>query len=197
VLVRHGQSLWNYENRFIGSTDVPLTDAGREQVRRCAGLLHESRFDVAYTSMLCRAHESLAIMLAELGQTPPVIREPALNERHYGDLQGLDKAEVAQRFGADQVQCWRRSYDVAPPGGESLETAARRAIPFFERAIGGDLRQGKCVLVVAHGNSLRAIIMKLDALSLDELIDLELETGVPIAYKLTTEGAVLDRKTLR
>jgi 2,3-bisphosphoglycerate-dependent phosphoglycerate mutase len=197
VLVRHGQSLWNLENRFTGWTDVPLTDAGREEARRSAGLLRGLRFDVAYSSTLCRAYESLAIVLAELGQTPPVIRDPSLNERHYGELQGLDKAEVARRLGADQVQRWRRSYDVAPPGGESLEATARRALPFFERAIGGDLCQSKTVLVVAHGNSLRAIIMKLDALSPDEVVDLELETGVPIAYELTTNGSVVDKKVLR
>lgn len=140
------------------------------------------------------AYESLSIIMGELGQTPPVIRDPALNERHYGELQGLDKAKVAQRVGAEQVQRWRRSYHVAPPGGESLEATARRAVPFFERAIGGDLHRGRAVLVVAHGSSLRAIIMKLDALSHDEVVDVELETGVPIAYELTTDGTVVDKK---
>lgn len=197
VLIRHGQSLWNLENRFTGWTDVPLTDTGRTEARRSAGLLRDFHFDIAYTSTLCRAQETLTIVLAELGQAPPVIRDPALNERHYGDLQGLDKAEVAKRFGADQVQRWRRSYDVAPPGGESLEATARRTIPFFDRAIGGDLRQGKTVLVVAHGNSLRSIIMKLDALSPQKVVDLELETGVPIAYELTADGAVLRKDILR
>jgi 2,3-bisphosphoglycerate-dependent phosphoglycerate mutase len=197
VLMRHGQSLWNFENRFTGCIDVPLTDAGREEARRSAGLLRELRFDVAYTSTLCRAHESLTIILAELGQTPPVIRDPALNERHYGELQGLAKAEVTQRFGAAQVQRWRRSYDVAPPGGESLEATALRAIPFFDRAIGGDLHQGKTVLVVAHGNSLRSITMKLEALSPEDVVALELETGVPIAYQLTIEGIVLGKEIPR
>jgi len=184
------------ENRFTGCTDVPLTDAGRQEARRGARLLHELRFDVAYTSTLCRAHESLTIILAELGQAPPVIRDSALNERHYGDLQGLDKAEVARHFGADQVQRWRRSYDVAPPGGESLEATARRAVPFFDRAVGGDLRQGKTVLVVAHGNSLRSIIMKLEELSAESIVDLELGTGVPIAYELTTDRTVLRKEIL-
>lgn len=197
MLIRHGQSLWNLENRFTGWTDVPLTDAGREEALRCARLLGDLRFDVAYTSTLCRAHESLAITLAELGQTPPVIRDPALDERHYGDLQGLNKAEVERRLGVDQFQRWRRSYDIAPPGGESLEATARRAVPFFDRAIGGDLRQAKTVLVVAHGNSLRAIIMKLDALSPEQVVALELDTGVPISYELTTDGIVLDKKVLR
>lgn len=197
VLVRHGQSLWNLENRFTGWTDVPLTEAGRQEARRAARLLGELRFEVSYSSTLCRARESLAIILAEIGQAPPVICDPALNERHYGDLQGLNKDEAAQRFGADQVQRWRRSYDVAPPGGESLAATARRAIPFFERAIGGDLRQGKNVLVVAHGNSLRAIVMKLEALSPAEVVDLEVETGVPIAYALSSDGRILDKQVLR
>jgi 2,3-bisphosphoglycerate-dependent phosphoglycerate mutase len=159
--------------------------------------LRGEAFDVAYTSTLCRAYDSLSIILAELGQTPPVIRDPALNERHYGDLQGLDKAQVAQRVGAEQVQRWRRSFDVAPPGGESLEATARRTVPFFERAIGGDLHRGRNVLVVAHGNSLRVVVMKLDAISHDEVVDVELETGVPIAYELTTDGTVVKKTVLR
>jgi 2,3-bisphosphoglycerate-dependent phosphoglycerate mutase len=197
VLVRHGESLWNLENRFTGWTDVPLTDAGRQQARRSADLLRDVRFDIAYTSTLCRAYETLSIILAGLGQAPPVIRDPALNERHYGDLQGLDKAEVAGRFGADQVRAWRRSYEVAPPGGESLEATARRTLPFFERAIGGDLHRGKTVLVVAHGNSLRAIVMKLEGISPEDVPAVELETGVPIVYEMAGDGSVLQKATLR
>lgn len=197
VLVRHGQSLWNMENRFTGWTDVPLTDAGRQEARRCAALLEGTSFDVAYTSTLSRAEETLALMLVGLEQSPPVIRDPALNERHYGELQGLDKAEVAERLGADQVQRWRRSYDVAPPGGESLQATAQRVLPFFDRAIGGDLRRGKSVLVVAHGNSLRAIIMKLDALSPEQVFELELETGIPVVYTLRADGHVIDKSILR
>ena len=197
VLVRHGQSLWNLENRFTGWTDVPLTEGGREEARNSAGVLRAWHFDIAYTSTLCRAYETLELILAGIGQAPPVIREPALNERHYGELQGLDKAEVARKFGAAQVQSWRRSYAVAPPGGESLQMTAERALPFFERAIGGDLRQGKSVLVVAHGNSLRAIMMSLEALSPEQVVDLEIRTGVPIAYELTEQGAVREKRILR
>jgi 2,3-bisphosphoglycerate-dependent phosphoglycerate mutase len=197
VLVRHGQSLWNLENRFTGWTDVPLTDAGREEARSCARLLRGWRFDVAYTSALSRAQETLELILTGLEQAPPVIRDPALNERHYGDLQGLDKAQVAEQFGAHQVQLWRRSYAVAPPGGESLEMTARRTLPFFERAVRGDLTRGKSVLLVAHGKSLRAILMKLDALGSQQVVDLEIGTGVPIAYELTPEGAIRDKKILR
>ena len=194
VLVRHGQSIWNFENRFTGSTDVPLTERGREEARNCAELLRDRRFDIAYTSTLCRACETLELILTRINQAPPVIRDSALNERHYGELQGLDKAEVTRLFGANQVQLWRRSFAIAPPGGESLEMTAQRTLPFFERAIGGDLRQGKSVLLVAHGNSLRAIMMKLEGLSPEQVVDLEIGTGVPVVYELTPEGAVREKK---
>jgi 2,3-bisphosphoglycerate-dependent phosphoglycerate mutase len=194
VLVRHGQSLWNLEDRFTGWVDVPLTEAGRDGARRCARLVCDVQFDVAYTSALCRAQDTLAIMLAELGQQPPVIRDVALNERHYGDLQGLFKAETVQRHGAEQVRLWRRSYDVAPPAGESLKMTAHRTLPFFERAIGGDLRKRKNVLVVAHGNSLRAIVMQLDGLSSEAVLELEVNIAVPIVYQLAPEGRVLSKE---
>jgi 2,3-bisphosphoglycerate-dependent phosphoglycerate mutase len=197
VLIRHGQSLWNLENRFTGWIDVPLTDAGRDGARRCAQLLGDMRFDVAYTSTLCRARETLVLLLAELDQEPPIIRDPALNERNYGDLQGLNKAETVERFGADQVRIWRRSYEVAPPGGESLEMTARRTLPFFEQAIGGDLRQGKDVLVVAHGNSLRAIVMKLDRLTPHAVLDLEIEITTPMVYEIALDGTICSKEIRR
>lgn len=194
VLVRHGQSLWNAQNRFTGWVDVPLTNLGREEARRGAQKLQHLRFDVAYTSALQRAQETLAIMLSELGQKDcPVIRDAALNERHYGDLSGLNKAQTAERHGEEQVKIWRRSYDVAPPNGESLKMTAERAIPFFDRAIMGDLRQGLNVLVCAHGNSNRAIVMKLDGLTTEQVVHLELATGVPRIYELDGEAAVLVR----
>jgi 2,3-bisphosphoglycerate-dependent phosphoglycerate mutase len=194
ALVRHGQSLWNLEDRFTGWIDVPLTDKGREEARQAADPLRALRFDVAYTSALGRAQETLAILLAELGQAPPIIRDAALNERHYGDLQGLNKTQTAARFGAEQVRLWRRSYDVAPPHGESLAMTAERTLPFFERAIGGDLRQGKQVLVVAHGNSLRSIVMKLDGLTPEQVPGLEIGTGVPIRYELGSELSVRNKR---
>jgi len=196
VLVRHGQSLWNLENRFTGWVDVPLTDKGREEARRAASQLKDIQFAVAYTSMLTRAQETLEIILREIGQRPPVIRDAALNERHYGDLQGLNKADTAKRYGADQVKIWRRSYDVAPPNGESLELTAKRTLPFYDRAIGGDLRQGKHVLVVAHGNSNRSIAMQLEQLSREQVVSLELETGVPIVYEIAADGRMTE-KTIR
>jgi 2,3-bisphosphoglycerate-dependent phosphoglycerate mutase len=196
VLVRHGQSLWNLENRFTGWVDVPLTEKGREEARHAAIHVRDIPFAVAYTSMLTRAQETLAIILQEIGQRPPVIRDPALNERHYGDLQGLNKADTAKRYGDEQVKLWRRSYDVAPPNGESLELTAKRTLPFYDRAIGGDLRQGKDVLVVAHGNSNRSIAMQLEQLDREQVVSLELETGVPIVYELAPDGRLLS-KTIR
>jgi 2,3-bisphosphoglycerate-dependent phosphoglycerate mutase len=151
ALVRHGQSLWNLENRFTGWVDVPLTEQGRSEAKRAGEILKGIKFDVAYTSVLQRANVTLDIILQQIGPVP-VIKDPALNERHYGDLQGLNKADTAARYGEEQVKLWRRSYDVPPPNGESLELTAKRTLPFYDRAIGGDLRQGKNVLVVAHGN---------------------------------------------
>jgi 2,3-bisphosphoglycerate-dependent phosphoglycerate mutase len=197
VLVRHGQSLWNLEERFTGWVDVPLTDKGREEARRAGERLKDIRFDVAYTSVLSRAQETLDIILEVLAQQPPVIRDQALNERHYGDLQGLNKKKTAERYGADQVKLWRRSYDTPPPNGEALKNTAERTLPFFDRAILGDLQLGKHVLVVAHGNSNRSIVMKLDQLSKEQVIELELATGVPLVYEIGERGEVLSKEIRR
>ena len=194
VLVRHGQSLWNLEDRFTGWVDVPLTEKGREEARRAGELLQEIRFAVAYTSALTRAQETLEIILSILGQRPPVIRDQALNERHYGDLQGLNKKKTAERYGAEQVKLWRRSFDVPPPNGEALKNTAERTLPFFERAILGDLQLGKSVLVVAHGNSNRSIVMKLDGLSSEQVVSLEHATGVPLVYEIDADGAVISKE---
>ncbi len=196
VLVRHGQSLWNLENRFTGWVDVPLTAQGRAEAARAGSLLKGMRFDVAYTSALRRAQDTLAIMLAEMGADVPVIRDQALNERHYGDLQGLNKDDMRRQFGDEQVKIWRRSYDVPPPGGEALKDTAARTVPFFERCILGDIRQGKDVLVVAHGNSNRSIVMKLDGLSEAEVLELNLETGVPLVYDLAPDATILGKSVL-
>lgn len=197
VLIRHGQSLWNLENRFTGWVDVPLTDKGREEARQAAARLGHLRFDVAYTSALSRAQETLKLVLEGIGQNVPVIRDQALNERHYGDLQGLNKADTAKRYGDAQVHIWRRSYDVAPPNGESLELTAKRTLPFFDRAIGGDLRQGKNVLVVAHGNSNRSIVMQLDQLSKEAVLELNLDTGVPLVYEVDKDLKVLSKQVMK
>lgn len=195
ALVRHGQSLWNHENRFTGFVDVPLTEKGRAEARQAAESLKGLKFDVAYTSALTRAQETLGLILESLGQRIPVIRDAALNERHYGDLQGLNKEDAAKRWGDDQVKKWRRSYDIPPPNGESLEMTAKRVLPFYERAISGDLRLGKNVLVVAHGNSNRSLVMKLDKLTGEQVVGLELATGVPLVYELSPEGEVLGKRT--
>lgn len=194
ALVRHGQSLWNHENRFTGFVDVPLTEKGRAEARTAAHHLQGLKFDVAYTSALTRAQETLAIILETLGQKIPVIRDAALNERHYGDLQGLNKEDAAKRWGDNQVKLWRRSYDTPPPNGESLEMTAKRVLPFYDRGIAGDLRQGKNVLVVAHGNSNRSLVMKLDKLTGEQVVGLELATGVPLIYELNTECEVLKKR---
>ncbi|HEY6908617.1 MAG TPA: 2,3-diphosphoglycerate-dependent phosphoglycerate mutase [Myxococcales bacterium] len=196
VLVRHGQSLWNLENRFTGWVDVPLTEKGRAEARRAGELLRDFRFDVAYTSVLTRAQETLRIMLETMGVQLPIIRDQALNERHYGDLQGLNKEDTAKRYGAAQVKLWRRSYDVPPPNGESLEMTAKRTLPFYDRCIAGDLRQGKNVLVVAHGNSNRSIVMQLDELSGEQVIALELATGAPLVYEMDAAGPTVTSKRI-
>jgi 2,3-bisphosphoglycerate-dependent phosphoglycerate mutase len=196
ILVRHGQSLWNAEDRFTGWVDVPLTDQGRKEAEKAGRLLIDHSFDVAYTSALSRAQETLKIILEMRSESVPVIRDQALNERNYGDLQGLNKAKTAEKFGAEQVKIWRRSYSVPPPNGEALKNTAERTVPFFERCILGDIAQGKSVLVVAHGNSNRSIVMKLDHLDEEGVLALELATGVPLVYQLSTEGDVLSKAIL-
>lgn len=195
-LIRHGQSLWNMENRFTGWVDVPLTAEGEAEARRAAERIKGIAFDVCYTSALTRAQRTLAIIQEANGWSQPVIRDQALNERHYGDLQGLNKDETRARYGADQVQLWRRSYDVPPPNGEALKNTAERTLPFFDRCILGDLKQGKNVLVVAHGNSNRSIVMKLDGLTGEEVVKLELATGLPLLYEVDETGSVLSKRVL-
>jgi 2,3-bisphosphoglycerate-dependent phosphoglycerate mutase len=197
VLVRHGESQWNLENRFTGWTDIPLTEKGRDEARRAAEKIRDIHFDLAYTSVLQRATESLDIMLEVIGQQDiPIAYDSALNERHYGDLQGLNKAETAEKFGKEQVHLWRRSYDVAPPGGESLKDTAARTLPYFEARILPDMRAGKNVLVSAHGNSLRSIVMQLDQLTRKQVMELNLGTGVPIVYEFSPDLQIISKKIL-
>jgi 2,3-bisphosphoglycerate-dependent phosphoglycerate mutase len=199
VLVRHGQSQWNLENRFTGWVDVPLTEAGRTEARRAGELLAAKglRFSKAYTSSLARAQQTLDIILKVLGQTGiPVVRDQALNERHYGDLQGKNKAETAAKYGDEQVRVWRRSYDVRPPGGESLADTAARTLPYFDSQIVPDLRSGQTIIVSAHGNSLRSIVMSLDKLSREQVLSLEIATGVPIVYEFDAGMGVASKTIL-
>lgn len=199
VLLRHGQSQWNLENRFTGWVDVPLTDLGETEARRAGEKIKAAglRFDRAFTSVLKRAIRTLDLVLEVLGQTGlPNERGQALNERHYGDLQGLDKAETAKKFGDEQVRLWRRSYDVAPPGGESLENTAARTLPYLQSNILPAVHAGQHVLVAAHGNSLRSIVMHLDGLTREEVLSLELGTGVPVVYDLDATGSVVSKAIL-
>lgn len=196
ILIRHGQSIWNLENRFTGWVDVPLSKLGEEEAWAAGTKIKGIEVAVAYTSALRRAQATLSIVMSAAGLDVPVIRDKALNERDYGDLSGLNKAETAEKYGADQVHVWRRSYDVAPPGGESLKDTRARTVPFFERCIMGDIRQGKDVLVVAHGNSNRSIIMALEDLSPEEIVKTEVGTGVPYFYELERDGKVLTKSVL-
>lgn len=192
AIIRHGQSIWNAQNRFTGWVDVPLTDQGEEEARAAGRHLDGSgvQWDVAYTSVLRRAIDTCTIALDVAGIDVPVVRDEALNERHYGDLQGLNKQEMRDQFGDEIVHVWRRSYSVPPPNGEALEDTAARTLPFFRRAIMGDIRMGHDVLVFAHGNSNRSIVMELDELDEDEVPGLELATGVPVVYDIDTDGTV-------
>ncbi|HAZ07109.1 MAG TPA: 2,3-bisphosphoglycerate-dependent phosphoglycerate mutase [Elusimicrobia bacterium] len=194
ILVRHGQSQWNLENRFTGWVDVSITAQGAEEARRAGRELKDIRFDLAFTSDLKRAQETLAILLAECGRTGiPVAKDKALNERHYGDLQGLDKAETAKKYGDDQVHVWRRSFDVKPPNGESLKDTAARTLPYFNEKILPAAAAGKNVLVSAHGNSLRAIIMELDHLTPEQIMKVNIDTCRPLYYEIGAEGEVLNK----
>ena len=197
VLVRHGESQWNLENRFTGWEDVPLTETGRREAARAGGQLKGTTFDVAYSSVLQRANETLDIILRELPQIDlPVIKDQALNERHYGDLQGLNKAETAKKYGDEQVHIWRRSYDVPPPGGESLKDTAARTLPYYDRVIAPQVAAGKNVLVVAHGNSLRSIVMQLDKLTREQVLELNIPTGVPIVYDMAPDLTIRSKRIL-
>ena len=196
VLGRHGESQWNLENRFTGWMDVPLSEKGVREAEAAGDKIKKEKlhFDKAYTSVLQRAQKTLAIILEKLGQLDiPAEKDKALNERHYGDLQGLNKAQTAKKFGEDQVKIWRRSYDVAPPNGESLKDTAARTLPYFEAKVLNDLKDGKNVIVAAHGNSLRSIVMHLDKLTKEQVLELNLGTGVPIIYKFDKNLKILSK----
>ena len=197
ILLRHGQSQWNLENRFTGWIDVPLSARGEEEARAAGRKLVGRRIDTLYTSVLARAIETARLALETAGVRPPtVVRDAALNERMYGDLQGMNKAEAAERFGGAKVKLWRRSYDVRPPGGESLADTAARVLPYWEARILPDLRAGQNVLVAAHGNSLRALVMHLDGLTQAQVLELEIPTGAPLLYEIGADGAVLGKRFL-
>lgn len=190
ILVRHGQSQWNLENRFTGWCDVPLTDQGRSDARAAGKALRNLTIDIAFTSRQQRASQTLEIILQTLGQNLEVLNDSALNERHYGDLQGLNKAETAEKFGQEQVKRWRRSYDTRPPNGESMADCERRTLPFFLQYILPHAAAGKTVIVAAHGNSLRPIMKYLENLSPDEASTREITLVTPYIYTLGAEGTI-------
>jgi 2,3-bisphosphoglycerate-dependent phosphoglycerate mutase len=199
VLVRHGQSEWNLKNLFTGWRDVDLTEQGIAEARTAGRKLKAQgiRFDVAFTSALKRAQRTLDLLLEEMGQTNiSVIKDQALNERDYGDLAGLNKDDARKKWGAEQVHVWRRSYDVAPPGGESLKDTAARVLPYYVQEILPHVLRGERVLVSAHGNSLRALVMVLDRLSPDEIVKRELHTGIPMIYRLNGDATVASKLDL-
>ena len=199
VLVRHGQSEWNAKNLFTGWKDVDLTEVGVAEARKGGVLLKGEgiAFDIAFTSVLIRAQRTLEIILGELSQSGlETIEDKALNERDYGDLVGLNKDDACEKWGDEQVHIWRRSYDTAPPGGESLKDTAERTLPYFENSIMPKVLNGKNVIVSAHGNSLRAIIMKLDNLSKDEVTQLNIATGAPMIYRFNEDGSVAQKRDL-
>ena len=184
VLIRHGQSIWNAENRFTGWTDVELSEKGEKEAAEAGEQLADFAFDIVHTSALIRAQRTAGIIMQHNRASGeiPTRKDQRLNERHYGALQGLNKAETADKQDAEQVHIWRRSFDVAPPEGESLEMTAARTIPYFTDEILSDLESGKNVLCAAHGNSLRSIVMHIENLSPDEIIKLEIPTGIPRIY---------------
>ncbi len=199
VLVRHGQSDWNLKNLFTGWRDIDLTEQGIKEAREAGRKLKGQgiKFDVAFTSALIRAQRTLDLMLTELGQTNiPVFKDQALNERDYGDLSGLNKDDARKKWGEEQVHIWRRSYDVAPPGGESLKDTLARTLPYYVMEILPRVLRGERVLVSAHGNSLRALVMVLDKHTTESITKLNLDTGVPMIYRLNADSTVASKLDL-
>ena len=199
VLVRHGQSEWNKQNLFTGWRDPDLTEQGVAEGIESGQALKAGgyEFDVSFTSELIRAQNTNDLILKELGQSDlPIVRNQALNERDYGDLAGLNKDDARKKWGDEQVHIWRRSYDTPPPGGESLKDTADRVLPYFDKEILPRLLGGERVLIAAHGNSLRALVMKLEGLTREEVLALSIATGAPIAYELDDEGKILSKKML-
>lgn len=197
VIFRHGQSQWNLENKFTGWVDVPLTEKGIEEAKNAGLKIKGYHFDYAYASNLQRAQNTLKIAL-ESANHPNIVPfyNEALNERMYGDLQGLDKTETVNKFGEEQVKIWRRSYDIAPPNGESLKDTAARVIPYFEKEIAPKLKENKNVVIAAHGNSLRALIMYLEKMTPEQILQFEIGTAQPRLYELNNNLMVLKAQNL-
>jgi len=183
ILIRHGQSIWNAANRFTGWIDVELSQKGEEEAKDAGMNLAGRKIDVIHTSNLIRAQKTAEIILEYNKISQPIIKKnSSLNERNYGSLQGLNKKETAEIHGEEQVKIWRRSFDIPPPGGESLEMTAARTIPYFKEEIISDLEKGRNVMVSAHGNSLRSIVMYIENMTPEEIVGLEIPTGIPQFY---------------
>ncbi|HYF04481.1 MAG TPA: 2,3-bisphosphoglycerate-dependent phosphoglycerate mutase [Patescibacteria group bacterium] len=199
ILLRHGESQWNLENRFTGWVDVDLTPKGEAEAKKAGEALKGIQIDYLFTSVLKRAMRTAEIALTESGHLTniPTERSDKLNERHYGDLQGLNKDETRAKFGDEQVKIWRRSFDVPPPNGESLKDTQARTMPYFRSAIEPKLKEGKNVLIVAHGNSLRAILMEIEGLTKEEILEVNIPTGTPFMYKLDENLKVLEKVFLQ
>ena len=193
VLVRHGQSEWNKKNLFTGWKDPNLTDLGIEEAKKAGNLLKERglAFDIMFTSGLFRAQETGRIILDQMNLSHiEVVKDQSLNERNYGDLAGLNKDEARVKWGDEQVHIWRRSFDIPPPGGESLKNTAERVLPYFNSEILPKIRESQNILVAAHGNSLRALVMELEKISSDEIVKLEIATGDPLTYECSDKGII-------
>ena len=196
ILIRHGQSEWNALNQFTGWKDPDLTAKGIEEARNAGMIINNLNinFDLVFTSALKRAQNTAEIILKEINQPLSTIKNQALNERNYGDLAGLNKDDARKRWGDEQVHIWRRSYDIPPPGGESLKDTGERVLPFFMKEIHPHVCKGKNVLVAAHGNSLRSLIKFLDNISDEDIVRLEIPTGAPIHYVINEDGSVVSKK---
>jgi 2,3-bisphosphoglycerate-dependent phosphoglycerate mutase len=197
ILLRHGQSVWNLENRFTGWVDVDLSPKGEEEARHAGELLKPFQIDCLFTSVLKRAMRTAELALAVAGKGDiPTVRDQALNERHYGDLQGLNKDDIGRQYGAEQLKIWRRSYDIPPPNGESLKDTQARSVPYFENNVLPKLREGKNVMVAAHGNSLRSIVMFLENLTKEQVLELNIPTGNPLVYELDGDLKIISKRYL-
>lgn len=196
IIFRHGQSAWNLENKFTGWVDVELTEKGEKEAEKAGEKLKPYHFDFAFASDLKRAQNTLTLALNVAGKNVPTIYNKALNERMYGDLQGLDKTETAKKYGDEQVKIWRRSFDVPPPNGESLKDTADRVIPYYKKEIEPLLKEGKNIVIAAHGNSLRALIMYLENMTPKEILEFEIGTAQPRLYELDKDLKVLKAENL-
>lgn len=197
ILLRHGESQWNLENRFTGWVDIDLSQKGEEEARLAGLLLKPFEFDFVFTSALKRAQRTAEIVLEISGKSGvPISRNQALNERHYGDLQGLNKDDIGRQYGQEQLKIWRRSYDVPPPNGESLKDTQNRVMPYYHQEIEPLLKKGHNIFVAAHGNSLRSLVMHLENLTKEQVLELNIPTGIPYVYDLDENLKIINKRIL-